>query len=217
VIGAFSWTTIEEAHWLTHGLWHSSLVLSILGILLSASQVTVLHILGPIPMQTPPSTANPSRPQTSQASRTFHRYQPLLLSKGSSAWMPRRKMVFTWQAPMMFTAYSVCAFLVGLTVLVCTPLMRLEEDGWGDGCSIAVMYLTVSVVAGTSFVFCSFWVYHYVDLDFDAQEDGGRGVGGGEGGFLRFGREGGSPTEAAVVPGPASRGSVDAGGVERKS
>jgi hypothetical protein len=29
------------------------------------------------------------------------------------------------------------------------------------------MYLTVCAIAGPIFLFCSFWVYHYVDLDFD--------------------------------------------------
>jgi hypothetical protein len=33
------------------------------------------------------------------------------------------------------------------------------------------MYLTIAAVAGTTFVFCSFWVYHYVDLDFDPNSD----------------------------------------------
>jgi hypothetical protein len=32
---------------------------------------------------------------------------------------------------------------------------------------IAVMYLTVLAGAGTVLVFCTFWVYHYVELDFD--------------------------------------------------
>lgn len=36
---------------------------------------------------------------------------------------------------------------------------------------IAVVYLTVFAGAGTVFVFCSFWVYHYVDLEFDERED----------------------------------------------
>ena len=39
----------------------------------------------------------------------------------------RWHMVFTWQAPMMLMAYSVVAFLVGLTVFVCTPLY--DEEG----------------------------------------------------------------------------------------
>ncbi|KAF2247983.1 hypothetical protein BU26DRAFT_393026, partial [Trematosphaeria pertusa] len=156
VIGAFSWITIEEAYWLTHGFWHGSLVLSILGILLSASQATVLHILGPLP----------SPAKTSRYHNAIQRYVPILLSRTSDGWKPRMKMVFTWQCPMMFMAYSVCAFLAGLTILVCTPLIR-REGAWNAGCNIAVMYLTVSAIAGTMFVFCSYWVYYYVDLDFE--------------------------------------------------
>lgn len=34
------------------------------------------------------------------------------------------------------------------------------------------MYLTVFAGAGTTFVFCSFWVYHYVQLDLDADGSG---------------------------------------------
>jgi hypothetical protein len=34
------------------------------------------------------------------------------------------------------------------------------------------MYLTVFAGAGTTFVFCSFWVYHYVELDLDADGTG---------------------------------------------
>lgn len=34
------------------------------------------------------------------------------------------------------------------------------------------MYLVTCAIAGAGFVFCSFWVYHYVDLNFDAKEDG---------------------------------------------
>lgn len=33
---------------------------------------------------------------------------------------------------------------------------------------IAIMYLTVFAGASIIFVFSSFWVYHYVELDFDA-------------------------------------------------
>lgn len=48
-------------------------------------------------------------------------------------YVPRRKMVFTWQAPLMFMSYSVCAFLAGLTVLVGVPIVRGERKGtWGD-------------------------------------------------------------------------------------
>lgn len=175
VIGAFSWTTIEEAHWLTHGFWHCSLVFSVLGILLSASEITALHLLGTIDRN--------CKPQESE--RIARKYFPLLLSPTNDAnqsYVVRKKMVFTWQSPLMFMSYSVCTFLSGLTLLVCTPLIR-HGSHWttghnvsdftlfritkADTSKIAVMYLTVFAGAGVAFIFCSFWVYHYVELDFD--------------------------------------------------
>ena len=30
---------------------------------------------------------------------------------------------------------------------------------------VAIFYLTTIAIAGSMFVFCSFWVYHYVELD----------------------------------------------------
>jgi hypothetical protein len=36
------------------------------------------------------------------------------------------------------------------------------------------MYLTVFAGAGIAFIFCSFWVYHYVELDFDFISNEGR-------------------------------------------
>ena len=38
---------------------------------------------------------------------------------------------------------------------------------------IAVVYLAVLAVAGMVFVFCSFWVYHYVDEAVDGEEEYG--------------------------------------------
>ncbi|KAF2450957.1 hypothetical protein P171DRAFT_427223 [Karstenula rhodostoma CBS 690.94] len=161
VIGAFSWTTVEEAHWLTHGMWHSSLILAVLGILLSASEVTVLYILGPTEMTVKPYRSKP----------ILQRYHPLLLSRSNDstqAFVLRRKMMFTWQGPLMFMSYSVCTFLGGLTVLVCTPLIRYKKgDRWISGHNVAVVYLVVLVLAGALFVFCSFWIYHYVSAGLD--------------------------------------------------
>jgi hypothetical protein len=129
VIGSFSWTTIEEAYWLTHGFWHSSLIFSMLGILLSASEVTVLHLLGPLH----------HTGRYIQDLKSVERYYPLLLSTNQETGksIPRLKMVFTWQSPLMFMSYSVCAFLAGLTVLVCTPLIR-EGRNWSIGHNVRV-------------------------------------------------------------------------------
>lgn len=131
VIGSFSWTTIEEAYWLTHGFWHGSLVFSVLGILLCASEVTVIHLLGPVETRS-----------KFHDEGDFEKYRPLLLSCSKDSqeprFVPRKKMVFTWQGPLMFMSYSVCAFLAGLTVLVCTPLIR-GGPGWTAGHSVSLM------------------------------------------------------------------------------
>ncbi|PVI05713.1 hypothetical protein DM02DRAFT_516181, partial [Periconia macrospinosa] len=158
VIGAFSWDTIHTAHWLTHGFWHSSLIFSILGILLSATQIAALHALGPLPMTKRHRVIEPSRMRAAIA-----RYSTLLMSTTTSRSVPRKKMMFTWQGPTMLMSYSVCSFIAGLTILVCSPLIRRE--GWGPGYNIAIMYLTVLAVAGPIFMFCSFWAYHHVKTD----------------------------------------------------
>ena len=31
-----------------------------------------------------------------------------------------------------------------------------------------MVYLATLAVAGSVFMFCSFWIYHYVDLDYDS-------------------------------------------------
>lgn len=50
-------------------------------------------------------------------------------------WRPRWKMVFVWQCPSMFLSYSVWLFLAGLTLFVCTPLIR--GDTWNSASDVA--------------------------------------------------------------------------------
>jgi hypothetical protein len=129
VIGSFSWNTVSDAYWLASALWHCSLVLSILGILLSAQQAAVLNLMGELPGD----CISPF------AKADVRRYLILMLSEnqprelqseshtgrsGLGVWKPRWKMVFTWQCPIMFMSYAVCLFLAGLTIFVCTPLIR---------------------------------------------------------------------------------------------
>jgi hypothetical protein len=114
-----------------------SLILAILGILLSASEVTVLDLLGPLALP-PPSHAQ----ALSNIDGIVDRYRPLLMSPTTASttaqhYVPRWKMVFTWQAPVMFMSYSVCAFLGGLTILVCTPFIRHERE-WGSGHNVSI-------------------------------------------------------------------------------
>ena len=99
-------------------------------------------------------------------------------------WRPRWKMVFIWQCPIMFLSYSVCLFLAGLTLFVCTPLIKGEK--WDTASDVrfspligtrlltyiqvAVVYLATVAFAGSTFVFASFWIYHYVDLDYEPRD-----------------------------------------------
>jgi hypothetical protein len=33
-----------------------------------------------------------------------------------------------------------------------------------------VVYLVVAAIAGSVFLFCSFWIYHFIDLDHDTNQ-----------------------------------------------
>ena len=117
---------------------------AILGILLSAQQAAVLHLLGNIPKDAalPESTV------------IVNRYLPLLITgsrravglesgqekiRTATPCEPRWHMVFTWQCPVMFMSYSVCTFLFGLTVLVITPLIHLREHGWTGQATVCMI------------------------------------------------------------------------------
>lgn len=176
-IGSFSWSAIVDAYWLASAFWYSSLILSILGILLAAQQITVLQLLG-----RPPTQTYDGFPEKADV----RRFLPLILSEvrphgtrtnavcdsdSVGEWRPRWKMVFIWQCPVMFLSYSICFFLAGLTLFVCTPLIRGDE--WNAASDVAVVYLTTGAFALAIFVFASFWIYHYVDLDHESQEVAG--------------------------------------------
>ncbi|KAG8531349.1 uncharacterized protein KY384_002978 [Bacidia gigantensis] len=173
-IGSFSWNAVIDAYWLAAAFWYSSLILSILGILLSAQQITVFQLLGKPP--------NDLKDRDSTI-KSIRRFLPLILSEVSPSrtyaetandlgeigrWRPRWKMVFIWQCPVMFMSYSVSLFMAGLTIFVCTPLIRFE--GWTTGANIAVFYLVTVALTGPIFAFASFWIYHYVDLEHDFDE-----------------------------------------------
>ena len=176
---------MADSYWLTSTFWYCSLVLSILGILLSAQQIAVLDLLGE------PRSHGSRDTIANEAGR----YLPLMLMEVKQSrradsdigvWKPRWKMVFIWQCPIMFLSYSVCLFLLGLTILVCTPLIR--GGGWStdynvreatfnlcnlivqastDLGKVAIIYLAITAAASGTFVFCSFWVYYYVNPDYE--------------------------------------------------
>ena len=141
MIGSFSWNAILDAYWLTSAFWYSSLVLSILGVLQSAQQIAVLQLLGQLPTRANDGLKHGAK---------VRRYLPLMMSEVSKRnvnaqclvdrdrvgeWKPRYKMIFTWQCSTMLLSYSIIFFLAGLTILVCTPLIK--GYGWNSAYNVS--------------------------------------------------------------------------------
>ena len=122
--------------------------------MLAAQQVTVLQVLGK-----PPLTQQTVNSDYALEKADVRRFLPLILrevvrpAESSSSrraesaaswegdsivgeWRPRWKMVFVWQCPLMFLSYSLCFFLAGLTLFVCTPLIR--GDTWNSASDVSL-------------------------------------------------------------------------------
>lgn len=174
-------------------------MLSILGLLLSTQQIAVLHLLGADDAHGEPSSdkMDVARYLPLMLTEVRRHHSPTGSRREvveMKAWRPRWKMVFTWQCPIMFMSYAVSFYLAGLAIYVCTPLIR--GHGWNAGSNVsllslvlldrvhfpawnillmlqetAVLFLTIFAVAGGVFMFCSFWIYHYVDLEYESGQD----------------------------------------------
>lgn len=157
----------------------------------SAQQITVLGILDKIPRKVDSPVAIDAIRRFLPILLTEIQSPPIeteaeLSINRIGIWRPKWKMIFLWQCPQMFMSYSVILFLAGLIVLVCTPL--IEKQPWGPESNVgfqfcsssfaiwhlstnsdeqtAVIFLSMTGFAFASFVFCSFWVYHYLDLEY---------------------------------------------------
>ena len=151
--------------------------------------MAVLQLLGKLPTETngrasEKADVNRFLPLLLTEVRRSGRPESLSNNDSVGKWRPQWKMVFIWQCPSMFMCYSICFFLAGLTVLVCTPLIR--RDNWGIASDVsaphrsdadlliidevAVIYLVTAAFAGAIFMFASFWMYHYVDLKYESPE-----------------------------------------------
>lgn len=144
-IGSFSWSAVNDAYWLASAFWYSSLIFAFLGLLLAAQQMAVLQLLGKPPVQ--------AHRGAYSVKEDVRRFLPLMLcevrASGSltdsardegdlvGKWRPRWKMAFIWQCPAMFMSYSICFFLAGLTLFVCTPLIR--GDRWNTDSDVGLL------------------------------------------------------------------------------
>ncbi|EWC47881.1 hypothetical protein DRE_02763 [Drechslerella stenobrocha 248] len=173
VTATLSWESAATSHWVGIWLFYSSLTTSIIGMLLAAQQNTLLTLLGEF------------SDDWRQTKRKFlEGYLTQLLTEDRSSttgpdveasgyrarrWRLSWQMVFVWQIPMMGVGYSFLFYIIGLTVLICTPLMH---EPWGDNSKVAVGYLAVSGLAWGIFMYCSMWGYRNVALDkIDALSD----------------------------------------------
>lgn len=147
MIGSFSWVNIPFPFWFSSAAWYCSLVLAMIGLVLAAQQTTVLEIVA----------TNEQSLDQGRASQEARRMLPLLLIKSESktqraqharqplpldlrtigedvSWRPSWGMVFMWQCPMMFTSYSLCLYLLGLTLYICSPLITGD---WGPDTNVS--------------------------------------------------------------------------------
>lgn len=98
---------------------------SVCGILIAAQQISLLTLLGDLP------------PDQHAASATkVRRHLGQLFCEVDGQWRLSWRMIFTWQVPMMFIGYSFLFYFIGLTVVVCTPLIRREE--WGPNIYVSI-------------------------------------------------------------------------------
>ena len=172
-----------------------------MAILISAQQIGVLNYV-----RIPRSRIRTSEASNNSRRRSIEKMLALMLSKAhgqylvrsrsihsgqADVWLPRWKMVFVWQCPVMFLAYSMLLYLLGLTIYVCTPLIR--SDPWAgpsDVCNelfakchprliftansqrqAAIIYLVVSFLTMLAYLFCSYWIYYYIDIEEDPSQD----------------------------------------------
>jgi len=172
ITASFSWNTVASAHWTAPGFWYASLTFAICGVLLAAQQVATLSLLAPLPENPTPAVAH----------KAILRYLPQMLFRlptqpfdredeyDLGAWTVRWKMVFTWQVPMMFTGYSFLCYVIGLTVLACTPL--IQRQSWGPESKVAISYLATFGAGWAIFIYCSLMGYDRIDLDVEFGTEG---------------------------------------------
>ncbi|KAK3690092.1 hypothetical protein B0T22DRAFT_462978 [Podospora appendiculata] len=174
ITASFSWPNVADSHWVGPAFWYASLSTSICGIFLSAQQLTLLSLIGDLP-------EGPNTPSAAMMRR--HLSQILYEKKGprgstpadgeaatvgsGSQWVLSWRQVFAWQCPMMFIAYSTVFYMVGLTVVVCTPL--IWED-WGPNSYMAVAYIASMGLSWGLFAFCSLGGYRKISLH-DSEDD----------------------------------------------
>ena len=69
--------------------------------------------------------------------------------------------------PCVHTAYKVARLGHRVQCEQSTPLpTTVARYGLLIALEVAMVYLATAAIAGGIFMFCSFWIYHYIDLDY---------------------------------------------------
>ena len=115
-ISIFSWSGIEFTYWLATAMIYFSLLLSLWSLITAAQQKSVIHAL-------PTSHRDPSQ---------FRKTAQIILRRPNSN--PRIdtsrrtfaewNMLYVWQCPLMLMSYGWAFLLLGLTMHVCSPLIK---------------------------------------------------------------------------------------------
>ncbi|KAK6540579.1 hypothetical protein TWF694_009369 [Orbilia ellipsospora] len=145
VIASFSWPNIGTDYWLCPALWYSSLVLAGFALLVSSQQVAIIESFGKISIDS-------SEQDLLRVINSIVR-----LKRVGSGYELSWNSVYIWQSSMMSLSYSWCAYMAGLTLHVCSPLIMGKRSG--PEFRTAIMFIVVAGFTCINFSWCSYWVY----------------------------------------------------------
>ncbi|KAK6362383.1 hypothetical protein TWF730_006073 [Orbilia blumenaviensis] len=164
VTATLSWGVVEKSHWVGIAAFYASLMMAIVSLLMSAQQVTLLALLGEFPKDhtniqqelidrylaqlltkeiLPDNTDNPEL--TPHDDSLYVGDQPNMRCRWRLSW----QMTFVWQTASMFVAYSFLWYMIGLSVMICTPI---RIGNWGDDVKIGIAYMATSAFAWGIFI-----------------------------------------------------------------
>ncbi|KAJ6258791.1 hypothetical protein Dda_6845 [Drechslerella dactyloides] len=145
VTATLSWGTIEACHWIGIFFFYASLITSIIGMLLAAQQTTLLTLLGEFPedwreVKTKFIEGYIHQLLTEDKFKKHHDPEGNHVHRDGDGcyrlrgWRVSWQMIFVWQIPMMAVGYSFLFYIIGLTVLIITPLIK---EPWGDNSKVS--------------------------------------------------------------------------------
>ncbi|KAK3376798.1 hypothetical protein B0T24DRAFT_229707 [Lasiosphaeria ovina] len=174
---SFSWGNVATSHWVGPAFWYAALTTSVFGIFLAAQQLSLLSLMGELPEDHAATSARVMTRHLGQVlGRAKRKGAGAATGDGEAAgqdlsytdgWVLNWRLIFNWQCPMMFIAYSTLFYMVGLTVVACTPLLTEE---WGNTDTyVSVAYLVSLGLSLALFALCSLG---YNKISMHGDEDG---------------------------------------------